>query len=172
MSLTPTLRAFALSAALVLVPSVALAQGIPAIIEGTWKTRLESEITIEACDVGFCGRISRIVVPEEYKQQYGKQLEEIAVEDYYDAYNKDPALRSRPILDLRILTLRPSDNPFRYDGEIYNPEDGETYGGYVEVLGADVIRLNGCVLYGLVCQGEEWQRVVMPPETAQETAAD
>jgi uncharacterized protein (DUF2147 family) len=171
MTMTSTLRAAGLLAAALTTGAPAFGQGIPAIIEGTWKTQLESEITIEACDQGYCGRISKIVVPEAYKQQYGQQLEEIAVEDYFDYYNKDPALRSRPILNLQILTLRPSANPFRYDGEIYNPEDGNIYGGYVEVVGADVIKLNGCVLYGLICRGEEWSRVLTPPEETGEAAA-
>jgi uncharacterized protein (DUF2147 family) len=148
-----------------------MAQGTPlAIIEGTWATQLQSEITIAACDQGYCGRISKIVVPQKYIDQYGDQLKDISVDEYFDYNNKDPALRNRPVLNLQILTLRPTGNPWRFDGEIYNPEDGEIYSGYVEVVGADIIKLNGCVLYGLVCRGEEWQRV-MNPEAAEQPAA-
>ena len=169
------IRACAAAALFISVSGGATAQDAPAeallpkaIIEGTWKTSLESEITIEACPEGFCGRLSRIVVPQKYIDQYGDQLKEMSVEQYFDANNKDPALRERPILNLQILTLWPSNNPFRYDGKVYNPEDGETYDGYVEVLGADTIRLNGCILYGAVCQGEDWMRVLVPEgETAE-----
>ena len=41
----------------------ALAQA-QAPIEGVWRTALASEITIMACPEGFCGHLSRIVVPE------------------------------------------------------------------------------------------------------------
>lgn len=163
MTLISTLRVFGVSAAAILLQFGTAAEALPqAIIEGTWATQLESEITINACEQGFCGRLSKIVVPQKYIDQYGDELKELSPDQYFDANNKDPALRERPIQDLQILTLRPSDNPFRFDGEIYNPEDGETYQGYVEVLGADTIRLSGCVLYGIVCQGQDWQRVIVP----------
>ena len=77
---------------------------------------------------------------------------------FTDIRNKDPELRNRPMLGLQILTLLPSTKPNIYDGEIYNPEDGNTYSGYVEMTGADVARLNGCVLFNVICRGEDWYR--------------
>ena len=72
-------------------------------------------------------------------------------------------LRSRTILGLQILTLHPKkDQPKIFDGEIYNPQDGNTYSGYIEVLGPDKIRLNGCILYNIICKGEDWVRVPQP----------
>jgi uncharacterized protein (DUF2147 family) len=71
------------------------------------------------------------------------------------------------MLGLQLLTLLPSGKPNIYDGEIYNPEDGNTYSGYVEMLGPDLMRLNGCVLYNIVCQGQDWVRVVPEPVVAQ-----
>jgi hypothetical protein len=84
--------------------------------------------------------------------------------------NKDPNLRSRPILGLQIVTLHAGDKPNIYDGAIYNPQDGNTYSGYVEVLGPDKIKLNGCILYNIICKGEEWTRVPNPAP-AEATAA-
>lgn len=136
-------------------------------IEGTWQTLLLSEVTIVACPEGFCGSLSKIVVPTE-----GLTPEEIAaanampVESFTDQRNKDPDLRSRPMRGLQILTLHHGDKPGIYDGEIYNPQDGNTYSGYVEMLGPDQIRLNGCVLYNIVCQGEDWVRVIPEPVLA------
>jgi len=133
------------------------------VIEGTWLTVSKSEITIEACAPVHCGRISKIEVPPEIVAKYGDDL--AALEgNFTDQLNKDPALRTRPILGLQILTLTPTENPWVYDGEIYNPQDGNTYSGYVEVLGADKLKLNGCVLYNIICQGEEWVRIITPPE--------
>jgi uncharacterized protein (DUF2147 family) len=135
-------------------------------IEGTWRTVLNSEVTIAACPEGFCGTLSNIVVPTE-----GLTAEELAAaqamppESFTDQRNKDPELRNRPMLGLQILTLRPSDKPHVLDGDIYNPQDGNTYSGYIEMLGPDTVRLNGCVLFNVVCRGEDWVRVIPEPES-------
>ncbi|MDB5473377.1 MAG: hypothetical protein JWP99_680 [Devosia sp.] len=133
-------------------------------IEGIWQTVLQSEVTIAACPEGFCGILSKIVVPGE-----GLTSAELAaaqampVESLTDQRNKDPALRQRPMLGLQILSMRPSDKPYVYDGDIYNPEDGNTYSGYIEMLGPDLVRLNGCVLFNVICRGEDWVRVMPEP---------
>ena len=132
-------------------------------IEGTWRTVLESEITIAPCPEGYCGFLSKIVVPEgQLSAAEATAAAELAPQDFVDARNKDPQLRTRPMLGLQILTLRPGSKPAVYDGEIYNPEDGNTYSGYVQVTGPDALRLNGCVLFNVACRGEDWVRV--PPE--------
>jgi uncharacterized protein (DUF2147 family) len=130
-------------------------------IEGNWQTLELSEITIALCLEGFCGTLSKIVVPREglTEEEYAAALA-MPPESYTDIRNPDPTLRGRPMLGLQILTLLPSAKPNVYDGEIYNPEDGNTYSGYVEMLGPDLIRLNGCVLYNIICQGQDWVRVI------------
>lgn len=129
-------------------------------IEGVWQTQLQSEITISRCAEGYCGRISKVVVPQRYLEgSNGAAIEAMRPEDFFDYNNKDPQLRQRPILGLQILTLTPTDRPDIYNGEIYNPEDGNTYSGYMEVLGPDKVRLNGCVLFNVICRGEDWVRV-------------
>ncbi|QYO78113.1 DUF2147 domain-containing protein [Devosia salina] len=132
----------------------------PALIEGVWRTLLQSEITISPCEGGYCGHLSHIVVPEGMLS--GAEAEAAAAmapEDFFDYRNEDPALRDRPMLGLQILTLWPGKEAYIFDGEIYNPEDGKTYSGYVEMVGPDTLRLNGCVLFNVVCRGEEWTRV-------------
>lgn len=131
-------------------------------IEGVWRTQLLSEINIAACPEGFCGSLSRIVVPEGMLS--GAEAEAAAAmapEDFFDERNEDPALRNRPMMGLQILTLWQGKEPHIFDGEIYNPEDGKTYSGYIEMIGPDTLRLNGCVLFNVVCRGEEWSRVPM-----------
>lgn len=83
----------------------------------------------------------------------------MSLEQFFDQRNEDPALRNRPMLGLHMLTLRPGERPTVFDGEVYNPQDGKTYSGYVELLGPDALRLNGCVLYNVICRGEDWVRV-------------
>lgn len=142
---------------------LAQAEGSPAPaspIEGVWRAQLESEITIKPCELGYCGYLTRIVVPEGIlSAEEAEAAAAMAPEDYFDYRNEDPALRNRPMLGLHMLTLRPSDKPNIFDGEVYNPQDGKTYSGYVELTGPDSLRLNGCVLYNIVCMGEDWVRV-------------
>lgn len=141
---------------------------IPDLIEGVWQTLELSEVTIALCPEGFCGSLSKIVVPSKglTEEEYAA-AQAMPVESFTDIRNPDSTLRDRPMLGLQILTLRPSDKPNVYDGEIYNPEDGNTYSGYVEMLSADQIRLNGCVLYNIICQGQDWVRVIPEPASAQ-----
>nr|WP_295888875.1 DUF2147 domain-containing protein [uncultured Devosia sp.] len=134
-------------------------------IEGIWQTQELSEVTIALCPEGFCGTLSKIVVPREglTDEEYAA-AQAMPVESFTDMRNPDPTLRGRPMLGLQILTLLPSTKPNVYDGEIYNPQDGNIYSGYVEMLGPDQLRLNGCVLYNIVCQGQDWVRVIPEPE--------
>ncbi|HTJ57483.1 MAG TPA: DUF2147 domain-containing protein [Devosiaceae bacterium] len=134
-------------------------------IEGVWLTQSKSQITVSPCATDFCGNISKIVVPDDIYKQNKKAIESIGATNFTDEMNKDPKLKGRPIMGLQILTLHPSDKPQIYNGEIYNPEDGNTYSGYVEVLGPNKIRLNGCILYNIICKGEDWTRVPLPPVT-------
>lgn len=132
-------------------------------IEGVWLTAAKSELTVAACPDGFCGSITKIVVPDDLYKQNKAAIDSMGGADRAtDVMNKDPTLRSRPILGLQILTVHPGNKPQIFDGTIYNPEDGNTYSGYIEVLGPDKIRLNGCILYNIVCKGEEWTRVPEP----------
>lgn len=136
-------------------------------LEGIWQTQELSEVTITLCPEGFCGTLSKIVVPREglTEAEYAA-AQAMAVESFTDVRNPDPTLRDRPMLGLQILTLLPSSKPHVYDGQIYNPKDGNIYSGYVEMLGPDQMRLNGCVLYNLICQGQEWVRVIPEPVVA------
>lgn len=142
-------------------------------VEGVWLTEAKSELTVSACPDGFCGSITKIVVPEDIYKQNKAAIETMGGADRAtDVMNKDPSLRSRPILGLQILTLHAGNKPQIFDGTIYNPQDGNTYSGYVEVLGPDKIRLNGCILYNTICRGEDWTRVPQPePDTTDAAAA-
>lgn len=157
------LRSLLRGAAIAGIAGMALAGGAAAAaplspIEGVWLTTALTELTIAPCQAGYCGYISKVVVPDNIKQKYGEQIEVIDPASFVDANNKDPRLKNRPIQGLQILTLRPTPNPHYYEGEIYNPEDGNVYAGSIEVLAVDMIRLKGCVLY-VLCQEQEWARV-------------
>ena len=136
-------------------------------LEGVWLTAQKTEITITACPDDFCGNISKVVVPKDIYEKNKAAIDAMGGLDanFTDELNPDPALRTRPIQGLQMLTLHPTDKPQFFNGKIYNPQDGKTYDGYVEVISQDKIRLNGCILYNTVCKGEDWTRVVQPDPT-------
>ena len=47
------------------------------------------------------------------------------------------------------------DNTWK--GDLLNTEDGQTYNGVVTLTGGG-LKLDGCVLGGIICKGETWTR--------------
>ncbi len=132
-------------------------------VVGTWYTKSQSQVTIKPCDQGYCGVLTDVIIPQFLIDKYGDNV--AAMEgNYIDALNKDPALRGRQVLGLQILVLNSNTAQNRLEGTIYNPEDGETYNGFMELIDDDNIRLSGCILFNLICLGEDWVRVT--PSTA------
>ena len=88
-----------------------------------------------------------------------------------DLHNPDPALRRRPALGLPILLhMRPSDEPGRWEGQIYNAQDGQTYESSMALRNADTLHVEGCAM-GIFCGGEDWTRAPQePPRVAEDGA--
>jgi uncharacterized protein (DUF2147 family) len=160
------LAVLAFSALLSLLPAAASAG---ALIEGTWVTPDQAEMTIGPCEQGFCGLLSKIVITEAHVSKHGVDAASIRVEELVDMFNENPALKNRPMLGLQILTLRATNNPWHFEGEIYNPQDGKTYSGAMDVTGPDTILLKGCALY-ILCQEQTWVRVMLPEDPTALTA--
>ena len=76
-----------------------------------------------------------------------------------DGKNPDPNLRGRPTLGMPILLgMQPSSKPNRWEGEIYNSQDGHTYSANISLVDPGTLRVQGCFL-GFLCGGENWTRV-------------
>ena len=45
----------------------------------------------------------------------------------------------------------------RYEGEIYNGEEGKIYTGSIQLVNDMTLRIEGCVL-GFLCGGQNWTR--------------
>lgn len=127
-------------------------------IEGVWRTPSGSEVTIEPCGSGFCGRVTKAVIPDHIASQYTQADIDAFVSRMTDELNKDPSLRGRPIMNLQILSLDGGNSSGRYSGKVYNPEDGNTYDGHVKMVSGDTLELSGCVLL-VLCQSQNWARV-------------
>jgi uncharacterized protein (DUF2147 family) len=83
-----------------------------------------------------------------------------------DKKNPDPNLRSRPTLGMPILLGMTPSKGNRWDGQIYNSEDGHTYSANITLVDPNTLRVQGCFL-GFLCGGENWTRF----ETADLTAS-
>jgi uncharacterized protein (DUF2147 family) len=78
-----------------------------------------------------------------------------------DENNPDPAKRSRPIMGLQLLMSMKPGSDGRWDGDIYNPENGKIYSSHMWLKDDNTLRIEGCVL-GFLCGGQDWTRTTMP----------
>ncbi len=74
-----------------------------------------------------------------------------------DDNNPDPEKRKRSVLGLPILLAMKPASEGRWEGEVYNSENGKTYQSRIWLKSADVLRIEGCV-FGFLCGGEDWTR--------------
>ena len=84
---------------------------------------------------------------------------EVADPSRTDIHNPDGALRKRPIVGIVIMQGAKQTGAASWSGQLYNTQDGKTYSGSVTVESKDRLKLEGCVLGGLICQGPVWDRV-------------
>ena len=128
----------------------ALLAGAPATADtvlGRWKTQTHNAIIeISRCGGSICGKI---VTSDALR----------ANPQMKDAKNATPALRGRAIQGMEML------NGFRHEGggvwnagQVYNAEDGKTYSGKITPVGANQLKLRGCVFFPL-CKTQTWTRV-------------
>jgi uncharacterized protein (DUF2147 family) len=102
----------------------------------------EARIKIEPCPNGLWGVISWTRDPS------------------IDLKNPDPAKRDRPMVGVPILRAMKPVNPNKWEGEVYNAQNGKMYSANITLLSDDVLKIQGCVLGGVFCGGENWSRVV------------
>jgi uncharacterized protein (DUF2147 family) len=106
---------------------------------GNWRVKDGTAlIRIAPCGGSFCGTISWTSSPG------------------LDEHNPDPSKRDRPIVGTQILLRMQAAGADRWDGKIYNPENGKTYTGHITLVDPNTLRVQGCLL--LFCGGEDWTR--------------
>lgn len=101
-----------------------------------------SHIRISKCGGGLCAKIIKVRDPSRT-----------------DIKNPDPAKRKRPIVGITIVKGAKKTGDATWSGKIYNTQDGQIYNGVLTVLSKNKLKLQGCVLGGLICQGPAWSRV-------------
>ena len=75
-----------------------------------------------------------------------------------DKDNPDPALRSRPVIGLQVVSGMQPDGDNRWKGRIYNADDGGTYDATASVSGNELV-IKACALGGLACKKRRFARV-------------
>lgn len=85
-----------------------------------------------------------------------------------DAKNPDPALRSRPVLGLKLMQGFSRDGDVWKGGEIYDPDEGKTYKATVRLAENDSgkLLLRGYVGLPMFGRTEEWTRSAAPTTEA------
>ena len=116
---------------------------------GTWLTEdQKGKIRIVDCGGALCGTLvwlKQPIDPDTHKPKTDKN-------------NKDASKQGRPLLGIPIvLGMRPSGGD-KWEGQVYNAEDGSTYSGSFTMTGANSAILKGCIMGGLLCKGQTWTR--------------
>jgi len=136
-----------LSALVLLAPSAAAQNPTPV---GVWlHPDKRIEIEIAPCGDRLCAKIVW------FKRPNGDNGQPLA-----DVKNKDPALRTRPLLGLDVLQgLRAVGENNWEDGEVYNPDDGVNYRTRMSIDNAGDLRIRAFVLLPLLGHTLTWTRV-------------
>jgi uncharacterized protein (DUF2147 family) len=109
---------------------------------GNWKdTETGAICSIYSCGGGICIKVVRPA----------KEFEK-------DTNNPNPSLRGRSMAGVTIMSGASKAVADRWKGQLYNGEDGGTYTGYITVTGKDEVKLEGCVLGGIICKSRVWRR--------------
>ena len=116
---------------------------------GTWLTGdKKGKVRIVNCSGALCGTLVWLQEPIDPDTNQPKT----------DKRNVDASKKGRPLLGIPIvLDMRPSGAD-KWEGQVYNAEDGSTYSGSFTMTSANSAELKGCVMGGLICKAQTWTR--------------
>lgn len=145
-------RAAMASAAACAATAMALALPNPAAAAdptGVWVNRAgDTRIQVSRCGGALCGRVAWLREPRNAKGQ-----------PKVDRRNPNPAMRERRLIGLPVLLNMKPAGERRWSGHIYNADDGRTYASTIQLAAADSMKVQGCVLGGVLCRTMSWTRV-------------
>ncbi len=115
---------------------------------GTWLVGdKKGKIRIVNCGGALCGNLIWLAEPNDPATNQPK----------LDDKNGDPNKRSRPLIGIPVvLSMKPSGAD-KWEGQVYNSRDGQTYSGSFTMTGANTAELKGCVAV-VLCKSEAWTR--------------
>jgi uncharacterized protein (DUF2147 family) len=110
-------------------------------ITGRWLTGGgKGVVEIGPCGPSLCGKIIKLIANPN-----GPPV---------DRNNPNPALRSRPLVGLNILSAF-KDAGKRWEGQIYDPEGGKSYRSLVARNPDGTLSVKGCIAF--FCQTQTWK---------------
>jgi uncharacterized protein (DUF2147 family) len=113
-------------------------------VTGRWATvEGKAIVQIAPCGKQLCGRIEKILKPTPGRA-------------HTDTSNPDPALRSRPLVGLPLLTGF-SDSGSHWKGTIYDPESGKSYTSKMSRNKDGTLKVQGCIAF--FCKTQTWTAV-------------
>jgi uncharacterized protein (DUF2147 family) len=116
---------------------------------GTWLTEQgRARVRIADCGGTLCGTIVGLKEPND--PDTGKPK--------LDKNNTDASKRTRPLIGVAMVFGLKPDGANKWSAQVYNPDDGKTYSGNIIEQGANALKMEGCVLGGLICKGQTWTR--------------
>jgi uncharacterized protein (DUF2147 family) len=116
---------------------------------GTWLTGdKKGKIRIVNCGGAICGTLVWIAEPIDPETHQPKT----------DVHNSNASLQTRPLLGIPIVLDMTPTGADKWEGKVYNAEDGGTYTGSFTMTGPNTAELKGCVMGGLICKGQTWTR--------------
>ncbi|HMK78336.1 MAG TPA: DUF2147 domain-containing protein [Xanthobacteraceae bacterium] len=143
----PTARLAA--TALLLWTSGALNAARAADPTGVWYTDgRKGQVRIVRCADALCGTI--VALKDQIDPATGKPQT--------DSENEDASKRGRPVIGIEVVIgMKPAGSD-TWSGQFYSPEEGKTVSGTLTLKDANTLRVEGCLLGGLLCRGEIWTR--------------
>jgi uncharacterized protein (DUF2147 family) len=114
---------------------------------GVWRMA-NGKVTVRVSDCGgkLCGTIIGLKKPLD--KNGNPKL---------DKENPNKALRRRPVIGITILSNMTRNGDDRWDGAIYNPDDGNTYSSTMRLQGADMMKVDGCL--AVFCKSMKFIRI-------------
>lgn len=138
------------------------AQAASADPTGIWRKAEQGErpgkIEVFRCGSGQRLLCAKIVWLQDPLDSRGRPL--------HDVRNENPSMRDRPILGLPIISGMQPVGPNVWKGNIYNPEDGNTYSATLTLVSRSQISLKGCKAW-LLCGERTWLRTTAPEPVAE-----
>jgi uncharacterized protein (DUF2147 family) len=80
-----------------------------------------------------------------------------------DTENPDPSKKTRLTLGMPILLGLVPKEAGKWQGEIYNSQNGKMYSASISLADEDTLDLEGCLFPNFMCLTQKWTRVKTPP---------
>ncbi len=117
-------------------------------VTGTWLIQdTTAKVRIYLCGEALCGNVVWLSQP----------LDAVTGKPQTDKLNADPDKRNRAMLGVPVvLGMQRNNEENKWVGRIYNPDDGNTYRGAIELIDQTRLKIEACV--SIYCQTEIWTR--------------